>query len=79
MERLLGDDCIHACMRKWNTLPHNLQIREYHSQTRMKEALKRVPLYKHSIQNLKFDWIDLKLSPPLLQGLLEGKKEEEEQ
>ena len=24
MERLLGDDCIHACMRRWNTLPHNL-------------------------------------------------------
>ena len=36
MERLLGDNCIHACMRRWNILPHNLQIREYHSPTRMK-------------------------------------------
>jgi len=43
MERLLGEDYIHACMRRWNTLPHSLQIREYHSPTRMKEALRRVP------------------------------------
>ena len=79
MERLLGDDCIHACMRRWNTLPHSLQIKEYHSPTRMKEALRRVPLYKRSMQNLKVNWIGLKLSPPLLLGMLEGRKEEEEQ
>jgi len=24
MERLLGGDCIHVCMRRWNTLPHSL-------------------------------------------------------
>ena len=24
MKRLLGDDCVHACMRRWNTLPHSL-------------------------------------------------------
>jgi len=24
MQRLLGDDCVHACMRRWNTLPHSL-------------------------------------------------------
>lgn len=46
MERLLGDNCIHACTRKWNTLSHSLKIREYHSPTRMREALARVPLYK---------------------------------
>jgi len=49
MERLLGDDCVHACMRIWNTLPHILQIKEYHFPMRMKEALSRVPMYKHSM------------------------------
>ena len=39
----------------------------------------RVPLYKKSIQNLKVSWIGLKFSPPILIGLLEGVKEEEEQ
>ena len=78
MERLLGDGCIHAYVRRWNTLPHSLQIREYHSPTRMKEALRRVPLYKHFMQSLRVNWIGLKLSPPLLLGLIEGTKEEEE-
>lgn len=53
MERLFGDDCLHACMRRWNTLSYSLKIREYHSPARMREALVRVPLYKQSIQNLK--------------------------
>jgi len=79
MERLFGDDCLHACMRRWNTLSYSLKIREYHSPTRMREALVRVPLYKQSMQNLKANWIGLKFSPPLLLGLLEGVKEEEEQ
>jgi len=78
MERLFGDDCIHACRRRWNTLPHSLQIKEYHSPNRMREALRRVPLYKHSMQSLKANWIDLKFIPPLLLGLLEGVKEEAE-
>jgi len=30
------------------------------------------------MQRLKFNWISLKLSPPLLLGILEGRKEEEE-
>ena len=38
----------------------------------------RVPLYKQSMQNLQANWIGLKFSPPLLLGLLEGVKEEEE-
>ena len=46
MERLLGENCLHAYTRRWNTLPHSLKIREYHSPTRMREALARVPLYK---------------------------------
>ena len=78
MLRLLGDDCVHAFMRRWSTLPHGLQIREYHSPMRLKEALRRVPLYKCSMQRLKVNWIGLKLSPPLILGMLEGRKKEEE-
>jgi len=66
-------------MRRWNTLPHSLRIREYHTPNRMMEAMRRVPMYKHSMQSLKANWIGLKFSPPLLLGLLEGIKEEEEQ
>ena len=78
MFRLLGDDSICACLRRWNTLPHNLKIREYHSPQRLREALNRTPMYKKSMQRLKVNWIGLKLSPPLLLGMLEGRKEEEE-
>ena len=78
MERLLVENYMHACRRRWNTLPHNLKIREYHSPTRMREALARVPLYKQLMQNLQANWIGLKFNPPLLLGLLEGVKEEEE-
>ena len=35
-------------------------------------------MYKQSMQRLKVNWIGLKLSPPLLLGMLEGIKEEEE-
>ena len=45
----------------------------------MREPMRRVPLYKQSMQNLKANWIGLKFNPPLLLGLLEGVKEEEEQ
>ena len=37
-----------------------------------------MPLYKKSIQNLQASWIGLKLSPPLLLGLVEGSTEKEE-
>ena len=37
-----------------------------------------MPLYKRSIQNLQASWIGLKLSPPLLLGLVEGITEKEE-
>jgi len=79
MERLLGDDYVHACMRRWNTLPHSLQIREYHSPMRIMEALRRVPMYKRSMQRLQVNWIGIELSPPLLLGMLESIKEEDEQ
>ena len=78
MERLLGDNCVQACTRRWNTLAHSLKIREYHTPTRMREALVRVPLYKKSMQNLQASWIGLKLSPPLLLGLMEGNIEKDE-
>ena len=78
MERLLGDDCVHARMRRWNTLPHSPQIRKYHSPMRMNKALRRVPMYKCSMQRLKVNWIGLKLSTPMLLGMLEGRREEEE-
>jgi len=78
MERLLGENYLHACTRQWNTLPHSLKIKEFRSPTKMREALARVPLYKQLMQNLQANWIGLKLSPRLLLGLLEGVKEEEE-
>jgi len=78
MERLLGDNCVQACTHQWNTLPHSLKIREYHTPTQMREALVRVPLYKKSMQNLQASWIGLKLSPPLLLGLMEGSTEKDE-
>lgn len=37
-----------------------------------------MPLYKKSIQNLQANWIGLKLSPPLLLGLMEDSTEKEE-
>lgn len=78
MERLFGDECIHAYMIRWNTFPHSLSIREYHSPNKMREAMRRVPQYTNSMQNLKANCIGLKFNPPLLLGVLEGIKEEEE-
>ena len=78
MERLLGEKCIQASTRRWNTLSHSLKVREYHTPTRMREALVRVPLYKKAMQNLQASWIGLKLSPPLLLGLMEGNAEKTE-
>jgi len=44
----------------------------------MREALVRVALYKKSMQNLQASWIGLKLSPPLLLGLIEGSMEKDD-
>jgi len=76
MERLLGDNAAHACQRRWNTLGHSLQVQEYHTPIRMREALARVARYKKSVQSLQANWIGLKLSPPLLLGLTEGNSKE---
>ena len=77
MERLLGENATQACARRWNTMAHSLKIQEYHTPTRMKEALVRVALYKKSMQSLQASWIGLKLSPPLLLGMTEGSIEED--
>jgi len=50
---LLGDESQQACQRRWNTLPYNLKIREYHSPERMRDALERTPLYKKALERLK--------------------------
>jgi len=76
--RLLGIESQQACQRRWRTLPYILRIREFHSPERMRDALERIPVYKNAPQRLKINWIGLKLSPPLLLGMLEGRNEEEE-
>lgn len=78
MFRLPGDDGMQAFQRIWNTLPYNIKIRECHSPHRMRKALNITPMYKKALQRLKVNWIDFRLSPPLLLGMLEGRKEEEE-
>ena len=74
----LRDERQKVCQRRWNTLPYNVNIREYHSPDRMMDALERTPMYKQALQGLKVNWIGFKLSPPLLFSMLEGRKEEEE-
>ena len=59
-------------------MPHSLKIRELHSPQRLREALNKTPMDKQSMKRLKVNWIGLKLSPPLLLGMIEGRKEEEE-
>jgi len=78
MFRPLGDENMQACKRRWNTLPYNFKIREYHCPPIIREAHNIIPTYKQTIQRLKVNWIGLRLTPPLLLGMLEGRKEEEE-
>jgi len=70
MFRLLGDDSMQFFLRRLNTFPYSLKMREYHSPQRMREALNRTPMYKQSIKRLKVNWIGLRLIPPLLLGML---------
>ena len=46
MLRLLGDENMQACVRRWNTFPYSLKMREYHSPQRMREALNILAIYK---------------------------------
>jgi len=75
---LLRDDSMQAFQRIWNILPYILKIREYHSPQRIREALNRTPMYKQTIKRFKVNWIGLRLNPPLLLWMLEGRREEEE-
>jgi len=59
-----------------NATGHSLK--EYHSPQSLRKTLNRTPIYEQSMQRLKVNWIGLKLSPPLLLRMLEGRKEEEE-
>ena len=77
MERLLGESAAQACARRWNTMAHTLQLREYHTPSRMREALVRAAHYKKSMQSLQANWIGLKLSPPLLLGMAEDNIEDD--
>lgn len=38
-----------------------------------------MPMYKHSMQRLKVNWIGVKLGPPLLLGMAEDRREKEEE
>ena len=44
--RIVGIESLQSCQRRWHALPYNLQVREYHSPERLRNALERTPLYK---------------------------------
>ena len=75
--RFSGDECIMANQRRWNNLPHNLRNMDYHTLEILRGALERAPLYKRAMQAKKLQWISLKLNPPLLLGLSDGKHQDE--
>lgn len=77
--RMLGTESFHAFQRRWHALPHSLQIKEYPSLERLRNALERTPLYKRIMQRLTIKWIGLKFSPPLLLGLHEKRDQPKEQ
>lgn len=76
--RLLGTESLQGFQRRWHGLLHSLQIKEYHSPERLRIAFKRTRLYKRIMQRIKIRWRGLKLIPPLLLGLQEGRDEVEE-
>ena len=58
-----------ASERIWNSLPHSLKNREYHTLESLRGALEREPLYKRAMQAKNIQWLGLKPNPPLLLGL----------
>ena len=58
-----------SSQRRWNSLPHSLKKKEYHTPESLRGALERAPLYKRAIQAKKIQSLGLKLNPPLLLGL----------
>lgn len=76
--RLLGIESQQAFQRIWNILPHNIQICEYHSPKRLRNALDISPMYERAMQRLNINQNGIKLNPPFLLDLQEGRNEEEE-
>jgi len=52
---------------------------DYQSLEMVTNSFKRTPLYKRIMQRMQFKWIGLKLNPPLLLGLQEGREEAREE
>ena len=76
--RMLRTESLKACHMTWHALNHSLQIIEYHSHERLRNALDRTPSYKRIMQRMKIRWIGCILNPPLLLGLQEGRYEARE-
>lgn len=53
MLRVIGDERQQAYQMRWNTLPYNLNIREYHSPNKMSNELEMTPMYKQAMKSLK--------------------------
>jgi hypothetical protein len=81
--RLLGEEATESCHERWNSLPHNLHIRNPHSPNTLQISLLRTPWYKETLKKMKKNWIGLRMNPPLhlpvalLIDLNIGKEEEE--
>jgi len=49
ISRLLGEECVMACQRRWNGLPLSLRNMEYHIPERLRDAIEREPFYKRAM------------------------------
>jgi len=81
--RLLSEEATKSFHRRWNSLPHNLQIREPHSSNNLQISFLRTPWYKEEMRKLKTKWIGLRMNPPLILHVapivdISKEKEEEE-
>jgi hypothetical protein len=64
--RLVGEEVAEACHRRWNSLPHKLQIKKPHSPNALQFSLIRTTCYKEALRNLKKKWIGIRMNPHLL-------------
>ena len=62
-----------ASQRRWNSIPHSLRNKEYHTLEILRGELERAPLYKRTMHAKKIQWLGLKLILPLLLGLNDEK------
>lgn len=63
--RLLGEEATLSCHRRWQSLPHDIQIRQPHFPDDLHIAFFRTPLYKETMRNLKVKWIRLRFNPSI--------------